>query len=179
MTNKKDNNDFANRFTWGLFIIYFCVLLWILIFKLGVRFSYMESRSVNLIPFNGALFSNGKIDFSEMILNILIFVPLGTYTGLLFERWNSGRKYFFFFLISLMLEGFQFIFKIGAFDITDIITNTIGGIIGLKTIHAIEVVCKSSVKAQKLINIIAAIGTAFMIMLLLLLKLDMLPIKYR
>jgi glycopeptide antibiotics resistance protein len=78
-----------------------------------------------------------------------------------------------------MFEGFQFILKIGAFDITDIITNTLGGIIGLIIFGAIEKLFNNSVKAQKFINIIAATGTVLMILFLLLLKTNNLWIKYQ
>ena len=78
-----------------------------------------------------------------------------------------------------MFEALQFILRAGAFDITDIITNTLGGIIGLMIFEAIEKVFNNSVKAQKFINIIAAIGTVLMISLLLLLKMNMLPVRYQ
>ena len=167
----KDNNK-TNKLATVLFIIYLIALFWILLFKLGVRFSYMGNRNVNLIPF-------GKIDVSETILNVVIFVPLGIYAGVLFKRWTFGNKLFFCFLISLMFEGLQFILRVGAFDITDIITNTLGGIIGLMIFEAIEKLFNNSVKAQKFINIIAATGTVLMFSLLLLLKLKMLPVRYQ
>lgn len=169
----------ANKLTSALSIIYLIALFWILLFKLGVRFSYMGKRSVNLIPFNELLISNGKINVVEIILNIVIFVPLGIYAGVLFKRWTFVNKLFFFFLISLMFEGLQFILRIGAFDSTDIITNILGGIIGILIFEAIEKVFKNSVKSQKIINIIAAIGTLLMMSLLLLLKLNMLPVRYQ
>lgn len=173
------NNNKANKLTTVLSIIYLVALLWILVFKLGVRFSYMETRSVNLIPFSEPLILNGKIDFGEMILNAVIFVPLGIYAGVLFKQWTSGKKVFLFFLISLLIETLQFILKAGAFDITDIITNTLGGIIGLIVFKAIEKVFKNNFKAQRFINIIAATGTVLMTLLLVLLKLNMLPVKYQ
>lgn len=169
----------TNTLTKVLFVVYLIVLWWILVFKLGVRFSYMESRSINLIPFSEPLILNGKIDFGEIILNAMIFVPLGIYAGILFEKWNFWKNVFLFFLISLMIEGFQFIFRVGAFDITDIITNTIGGIIGLILFRAIEKIFQNNSKAQKFVNIIATIGTVLMILLLSLLKLNMLPVRYQ
>ena len=172
-------NNVANGITIILFISYLVALCWILLFKLGVRFSYMGNRKVNLIPFSEPLILNGKIDVGEIILNVVIFVPLGVYTGILFERWVFGRKLFFLFLISLIVEGLQFILAVGAFDITDIITNTLGGIIGLTIFKAIEKGFNNSVKAQKFINIISAVGTALMILLLLLLKMNMLPVRYQ
>ena len=169
--NMKENNK-TNKLTNVLFIIYLIVLFWILLFKLGVRFSYMENRNVNLLPF-------GKIDVAEIILNVVIFVPLGIYAGVLFKRWGFVKKLFFFFVISLMFEGLQFIFRVGAFDITDIITNVLGGLIGSLVFEAIQKLFNNSVRSQKFITIIAAIGTVLMISLLLLLKLNMLPIRYQ
>lgn len=172
-SNTKVDNV-TKRLTIVIFIIYLILLYWILLFKLGVRFSYMRNRSVNLIPFNEPLILSG-----ENISNAIIFIPLGIYTGMLFERWIFGKKLFFCFIISLLVETIQFTLAIGAFDITDIITNTIGGIIGLMIFKALEKGFNNTVKAQKFINIIAAIGTVLMILLLLLLKMDMLPVKYK
>ena len=178
-TNNSKVNNATNRLTTALFIIYLIALCWILLFKLGVRFSYMENRKVNLIPFGEPLSVNGKIDPGEIIMNVVIFVPLGIYAGILFKRWTFGKNLFFFFLISLIVEALQFILRVGAFDITDTITNTLGGIIGLMIFKAIEKVFKNSVKAQKFINIIAVMGTVLMILFLLLLKTNNLWIKYQ
>lgn len=177
-SNGIDNSP-ANRLTTLLFIIYLMALFWILLFKLGVRFSYMQNRSVNLVPFREPLISNGRVDVSEIVLNVVIFIPLGVYVGVLAKRKAFITKLFSFFLISLMFEVLQFILKIGAFDITDIITNTTGGIIGLMIYEAFEKVYNDSSKAQKFINIIATIGTIIVIALLVLLKLNMLPIRYQ
>ncbi len=171
--NKGKHNNITNKLTYVLFTIYLIALFWILLFKLGVHFSYMgKTRSINLIPFSEPLILNGKADFGEIILNIMIFVPLGLYAGVLFKQWSFGKKLFLFFLISLMIEGLQFILRLGASDITDIITNTLGGIIGLIIYTAIEKVFKNNVKAQRFINTIAAIGTVLVILVLVLLKIN-------
>ena len=176
--NRKDSNS-TNELTILLFVIYLIVLFWILLFKLGVRFSYRENRTVNLIPFKEHLTLNGKTDFSEIIMNVVIFVPLGIYAGSLFKKWRFVKTLFFFFFISLIVEGLQFILKVGAFDITDTITNTLGGIIGLIIFKVIEKMFNNSSKTQKFINIIAVIGTVLMILFLLLLKTNNLWIKYQ
>ncbi|WP_024622576.1 VanZ family protein [Metaclostridioides mangenotii] len=168
----KDNNK-TNKLTNVLFIIYLIALFWIIVFKFNVQFSYMGNmRSINLIPFSESLIINGKLHFSEIIMNVVIFLPLGIYVGILFKRLIIGKKLFLFFLISLICEGFQFILGVGASDITDIINNTLGGIIGLMIYKGIEKVFKTSVKAQKFMNIIAILGTIIMILLLLLLKIN-------
>ncbi|MBZ5858136.1 VanZ family protein [Flavihumibacter profundi] len=177
MNNRK--NTITNNLTTALSIIYLIALFWILLFKLGVRFFYMGNRNVNLIPFSEFFNSKAKIDVSELILNIVVFVPLGIYAGVLFKGRTFVKYLFIFFLSSLIVEGLQFILRVGIFDITDIITNTLGGIIGLMIFKAIEKIFNNGVKAQIFINIIAAIGTVLMISLLLLLKMNMLLVRYQ
>jgi glycopeptide antibiotics resistance protein len=157
MENISKGNNITKKVTIVLFIIYAIVLFWILLFKLGVRFSYMGNRNVNLIPFSEFLISKNKIDVGEIILNVVIFVPLGIYAGVLFKRWTFRINLLFFFLTGLMFEVLQFILKVGAFDITDIITNTLGGIIGLMVFTTIEKSFSNSIKSQIFINILAAI----------------------
>jgi glycopeptide antibiotics resistance protein len=174
MKEKSKVNNVTNRLTKVLFIIYLIALYWILLLKLGVQFSYMANRKANLIPFNEPL-----ILTSENILNVVIFVPLGIYSGILVRRWTFSKKLLFVFLLSLIIEGLQYILRLGAFDVTDIITNTLGGIIGFMIFKGLEKTFNNSVQAQKFINTIAAIGTLLMILLLVLLKMNMLPIRYQ
>jgi glycopeptide antibiotics resistance protein len=177
-TNWNDNSS-TGKLTNVLFIIYGIALFWILLLKLGVQFSYMDNRVVNLIPFHQLFTGQGKLDVGEIMMNVVIFVPLGIYTGVLFKKWTFAMKLFFFFIISLMFEGLQFILRSGAFDTTDIINNTVGGMAGLIIFKAIETWFNNSVRSQKFINLLAAIGTAGMISLLVLLKLNMLPVRYQ
>lgn len=129
-------------------------------------------RSINLIPFNEPLILNGKADFGELILNVLIFVPLGLYAGILFEKWNFAKKVGLFSSISFLLEVSQYMLGIGAFDITDIINNTLGGVIGLLIYKGIEKTFKNRLKAQTFVNILALAGTIFIFSFLLFLKIS-------
>jgi len=168
----KDNNK-TNKLTAALFIIYLIALFWIIVFKFNLRLPPLRNmRSINLIPFSQPLILNGKIAFGEIIMNVVIFVPLGMYAGILFKRWITLKKLFLFFLISLICEVLQYILNIGASDITDIINNTLGGLIGLMIFNRIEKALKNSIKAQKFINIIALTGTILIILILFLLKIN-------
>ena len=150
-----------------LFVIYLIALLWIIVFKFNAPFSKLGyMRSINIIPFNESLIINGKLDFREIIMNVAIFMPLGIYSGILLKKWTVGKKIFLFCLISLICEIFQFILGVGASDITDIINNTLGGIIGLVIYKGIEKISKNSIKVHKFINIIGTIRTILMISLL-------------
>lgn len=172
-------SNFADKYTLALFVIYLLVLIWILLLKLGVHFSYMSARHFNLVPFGRAFFSNGQIDLSELVLNVIVFVPVGIYAGTLYKKWNFKTNLLFVFSISLIIESLQFVLKIGAFDITDIITNTSGGIIGLIIYAVIDKLFRNSFRAQVFVNIVATLATAFVIVMLILLKSNLLPIRYQ
>ena len=167
----KDNK--TNQLTNVLFIIYLIALFWIIVFKFNLPFSNIGNmRSLNLIPFSEPLILNNKVSYNELIKNVLIFVHLVIYVFILYKKWTSIKKIFLFFLISLICEVLQYILAIGASDITDIINNTLGGIIGLIIYKVIEKIFNNSAKAQKFINIIAQIGTTVVILLLLLLRIN-------
>jgi len=134
----------------------------------------MDKRSVNLVPFNDPSIIN-----AENILNVVIFVPLGLYTGMLFKRWIFSEKLFFFFLLSFIVEALQYILRLGAFDVTDLITNALGGITGLMIFKGIEKVSNNSISAHRFINVIAATGTVVLVLLLVLLKMNLLPIRFQ
>ena len=90
MKYSEDKNPLY-QVTVGLFIIYFLVLIWVLIFKLGVEFSYMSNRNVNLIPFSEFFNSGGKVDPGGLIMNIIIFIPFGIYAGSIFKSRPFGK----------------------------------------------------------------------------------------
>jgi glycopeptide antibiotics resistance protein len=113
---------------------YILFLIWLIFFKLQFNFSYINdhnARSLNLVPFGAPMRTNGSINKGEMILNCLFFVPLG-----LLLASTSGQKRFLpnliiVFLFSVGAETLQYVFAIGASDITDVIMNTLGGLLGL------------------------------------------------
>lgn len=69
----------------------------------------------------------------EVYLNIMLFVPIGYLLPYVF-RWFRARvrirPVVACFIISLLTENIQLIFKLGFYDIDDLITNTIGGFFG-------------------------------------------------
>jgi len=164
----------TNSVTTVLLFIYLIILFWILLFKLGVHFSYSGERRVSLIPFRQHVVLTG-----ENILNVVIFVPLGLYVGVLFQRWTFAQKLGFFFLLSLLVEGLQYLLRVGAFDVSDLITNTSGAVIGWLIYKAVEKLSDGPARAQRLINWFAAAGTVVMIVLLVLLKMNRLPVRYQ
>lgn len=85
----------------------------------------------NLIPF--ATLTREVIEENYFILcaNVMVFIPLGLLLPWTFQKLNNFRKVLgCMFLFILCCEFLQFIFKLGFFDIDDIILNLIGGCIG-------------------------------------------------
>lgn len=165
----------AKTITRILSLLYLLILVWILVFKMGVRFSYMEERSVNLVPFGASQSRNGSFGTAEVILNMLIFVPVGVYAAAL--GWRLGLL--LVFLLSFVLELVQYLFRVGAFDVTDIITNTIGGAMGYLLFLCTRRLLGSHERTQNWLSAVAIPITLVFIVLLVLLRLGMLPIRYQ
>lgn len=66
------------KLTAGLFAVYFFILIWIILFKMQYSFHTLPSfRGLNLIPFAGSVVKNNQLDYNEIILNMIVFVPFG------------------------------------------------------------------------------------------------------
>lgn len=153
--------------TKGLFIVYIILLTWIILFKMQFDISSLEAmnlRNINLVPFAGSLIVNNRVDISEIILNVVVFVPFGIYLCMLKGEWSFIKKVVPIFLTSLVFETLQYIFAIGASDITDLIGNTLGGIIGIAVFVLLSKIFKD--KTIKIINILALIVTVVVILFL-------------
>jgi glycopeptide antibiotics resistance protein len=138
-----------------LFVFYLAALTWIILFKMAVSFDTIDHgiRSLNLI-------TNGRINFSEMIDNILVFCPFGIYIGVLYRRWNLSEKVLSFFSVSLIYEVLQYVLAIGRSDITDVIMNTVGGIVGLLIYSLLNKICRNERMTEIVVFICAAFGSA-------------------
>ena len=157
MKNNKQRN-----LTRILFAVYFLILVWILLFKMSFSLDELyKNRSINLIPFMGSVVVNGRIYINEIIDNILVFIPIGIYICMLKEDWSILRKISVGFFISLGIEVLQFILAIGATDITDLIGNTLGGIIGIGVFYLFSKLFKN--KTNKIINTLALIATILLV----------------
>ena len=83
----KDNRQ--RNLTKILFIIYIVILVWILLFKMSFSIDELyKNRNINIIPFMGSVIVNGKIDTSEIINNIIVFIPVGIYVCMLKKDWS-------------------------------------------------------------------------------------------
>ena len=114
-----------------LFVIYAVLLVGVVLFKFPFQYQLTDSgRHLNLIPFAGS-FENSRLGIGEVAENALIFVPFGIYISMLANRWSVGVRIAVIAGSSVVFEAIQFAFAIGRSDITDVLGNTLGGLVGI------------------------------------------------
>ena len=147
-------------FAWLLFAVYALLLIWIILFKMKFSFGELyKVRKINLVPF---YYDNGKdtpLHLRECIGNFLIFIPFGIYISVLCHKMSFALKFFMIALFSMGLEALQYVLSIGITDITDVITNTLGGAAGILMYKLSAGIFRSETRADSIIIIIAAVIT--------------------
>ena len=121
---------YVSKFLLGIYLFF---LLWLILFKLSFnlpQFLTYSYSNVNLVPFSTFSFENTTV-LRETTDNLIVFFPFGVLLNVNFKRLSFSKKLGIIFLVSFLAELIQFLFGIGVADITDLITNTTGGLIGL------------------------------------------------
>ena len=129
----------SNFLAWVLFIGY----LWLLFYLLFFSEEYGRTDVAEEYRYNVTLFKEIKrfwlnwetIGIRKVIVNlggnIVAFMPFGFLLPMLCNR---GKKLFcctvLTALFSFLVEGIQLFSRVGAFDVDDILLNTIGGLLG-------------------------------------------------
>jgi glycopeptide antibiotics resistance protein len=148
----------GKAFSRGVLALYLVTLIWLVLFKFTFHISRVlnyHHRSLNLVPFAAPSIVDGKVDYGEMILNCIFFIPFGMLLNVNFKKAGFLPKLVFVLVFSVTAECIQYIFAIGAADITDVITNTAGGFLGLKLYD----LCIQYMNAEKLDRVIVYVGS--------------------
>jgi len=115
-----------------LFAIYALVLIGLVLFKFPFSYDDTESgRHLNLIPFAGSFTGAGTLRLGEIVENVLVFVPFGVYLCMLKPDWSFAKKLIPIVVTTVAFETIQYVFAIGRADVTDVIGNALGGILGI------------------------------------------------
>lgn len=122
-------------------ILYVICLLRIVLFKRVTLIHLIKyginpaKRALYLTPFVGisnifkGLYNFFGV-FQNYIGNIVLFVPLGLIVNYYKKEISYKRCFFYGALVSISFEIIQYIFAIGTSDINDVITNSIGALLG-------------------------------------------------
>lgn len=154
------------------FIFYVLFLMWNILFKYVSPIELFSNqrefhRSINLIPFNDII--NGYYNQMDIVGNIILFIPLGIYISMFLKGFKWYKNVAILALISLVFEASQYIFAIGASDVTDLITNTFGGVIGIALYWIIKKIFKEDSKVKNFVSIcstLVMIPVAFIIVMI-------------
>ena len=119
-----------------LLLAYLALLTWVVLWKLEVPFT-ADDRAVKVVPF----VSVGVVGASaplEVVANLLLFLPFGAYLGLLAPSWPWWRSAGLVAATSLSLEVAQYVLGVGRSDVTDVLVNTAGGLLGLALVALVR-----------------------------------------
>ena len=121
-----------------LFVIYLILVVWIVLWKVHVPFIGRDDmREVKLIPFASTA-AYGPSAPREVVANLLVFVPFGVYLGALGPRLRWWRATAVVAGASVLLEVAQYATAAGSSDVTDVIANTAGGLVGFLALAAVN-----------------------------------------
>jgi glycopeptide antibiotics resistance protein len=153
----------------ALFAVYLVLLVWLVLWKLDVPWVGTGARrTVKLVPFVSTA-TNGPSQPSEVLGNVLVFVPFGVYLGLLAPRrtgWRAGARagaraaglLGLVALTSVALEAAQYVLAVGSSDVSDVLANTAGGVAGLVLVAVVRLVLRGRTAA--VLTGLCAVGTA-------------------
>lgn len=134
------NTTKRQKLGWVIFIVYLALLAYFLFFSedFGRGSHLQEEYAYNLEPFKEIRrfivyrhVVGMKSFFLNIIGNMAGFMPFGFFLPVISRR--SRRFYntvLLSFLFSLSIETVQLVFKVGSFDVDDMILNTLGGFFG-------------------------------------------------
>ena len=159
------------RIPW-LFGLYCLLLVWVILFKMVFSLEELQAlvghRSLNLIPFH---YEDDmrfvRFHWTEVRNNILVFIPFGVYLRLL--KVSGTRAVLIWFITSLALESGQYATSLGAFDITDLMTNTFGTALGVVVYGLFRKLLRRQDRADKVLGTLALLSTIALLSLLALL----------
>lgn len=118
------NDKTYSRIIGLIFVLNAVFLTWAILWKCGIPFiGDGTQRAINLVPFNGN--TNWEMQF-----NIMLFVPFGFLLSVIMKK-RIHRQFLAVLSTSVFLEIVQYIFAVGLSDITDLLLNTLGGVIGI------------------------------------------------
>lgn len=145
------------------FIFYVLFVVWQILFKYSTPLQLFGNReyfrSVNIIPFNDII--NGNFNKLDIVGNVILFIPLGIYLNIINPTSKISNNIYIIIGTSLGFECIQYILGLGATDTTDIITNTVGGLIGIGIYTVIEKLFKNKAKVKNFVTICSTVVMVF------------------
>jgi glycopeptide antibiotics resistance protein len=137
----------AKRMRWltaCALIAYYAILIKFVVFKaiptirmghLRLKFAGPHTGPANLVPFKTIVpqligQGNHLIDMVNLLGNIIPFMPIGLLAPLVFGSISWQKAFVLGVVTGLTFEVMEVIFRVGIFDVDDVITNAFGVMVG-------------------------------------------------
>lgn len=148
---RAENNNWYHRDMWKrlipatLFVAYSALLIKVLVFKdiplirighLMINFGGTNpSGEANLVPFKTILpymlgYKGLMIAGINLVGNIVPLIPIGFLAPFIYRTLTWKKSLALAVVTGLVLEGMQVVFRVGIFDIDDLLLNGLGVVIG-------------------------------------------------
>lgn len=128
---KQIKSRVASILCWGILSLN-CSFIYIMTLS---RRRIGETYRIDLKPFDSyyVAFTEGNMEILlQILMNIAMYIPLGFLLPCCFRLFEKYRYVILVaFCGSLAIELIQLIFKLGLFEVDDVINNTLGAVIGI------------------------------------------------
>ena len=177
--NKLDDRDTLKILSIVNLAIYSLLLIWLIALKCNIkitisdtyyyfgslsldeRLEYARSSFVELFDKNA--WKTSYFTDHQDILNVAVFIPLGIYISYFTKRFKLLFAFAISLSVSLAFEFLQLFSLIGCFTAIDVLTNTVGGIIGYLFF---KIIYRESSLRTVILNILSLVAMTVMIPLL-------------
>ena len=131
--------DFNKILWWIILVFYLFVMLSVTLFRRSV---FWNGQIISFFySYKDAWISASETAWRNIILNILMFVPLGFWLPIGKKRFRVYWKtYLAGWLLTIGIECFQLILSLGLFEVADVFNNTLGTMIGFGVYKVAEYV---------------------------------------
>ena len=126
-------------YAWVL-LVYIIILLW------GTLFSRNTTgdEKIQAELFWGYREPGVNYVYKDNINNIMIFVPIGAFSGLVYRKRKLLHACLIGLFLSETIECAQLIWKLGTFDADDLLNNTFGTFLGV-----LFIIVANDIKSQR------------------------------
>lgn len=140
-----------------LFVLYIVFIIYFLIFSDWYgRTGEMQEYRYNLVLFREIRrFWNYRDQvglfamFTNLFGNVIIFMPFGFFMPMASKYRSCFSAVFYSFGLSLCVETFQLLTRVGSFDVDDLLLNTVGGLVGYVIFAVCAVIRSRYVNKEK------------------------------
>lgn len=159
---KLENTKTLHKLSVAIFCVYVWLLVWLIALKCNMKITITDTYYIFgemtwpqkwqfaydsfVALFEQNYWGNIFLDARQDILNVVAYIPLGLYVSYFFKRNKLLWAFVISFASSACFEMLQLVTHIGCFAAIDLVTNTLGGLIGWGFFKLIE---KSTVKHPK------------------------------